>query len=326
MKEFRTEINVRPSPSAVDLKSRMLTQGSCFADAIGKRLDAYKLKTLVNPFGVIYNPESIHKVLEYAIFNESLPEHTFVKNQDLYLNYNFHSEFSALTKEELLSRLMNCIGATHYFLKDADWVLLTYGTAWVYQRKDTGEVVANCHKIPAAMFCRSLLTSDAVRSSFNTFYAALKKFNSKIRIILTVSPVRHIKDTLELNAVSKAVLRVACHGISNEYEGVEYFPAYEMMIDDLRDYRFYKADMLHPTTEAEDYIWEKFMERYFNTDLRDFVKKWKIVLSAMRHKPFHPRAASHQQFLHETLTKLEELASLVDVEKEIRVIKQQIII
>ena len=325
MKEFRTEIKITPSSSPIAPGSRILTQGSCFADAIGARLSVYKINTVVNPFGVIYNPESIHKVLEYAIYNESLPEHTFVRNQDLHVNYNFHSEFSALSKEQLVSRLMNTIGATHYFLKDADLLLLTYGTAWVYQRKETGEVVANCHKIPSSMFTKSLVSAEAVRESFRRFYTSLKKFNDKIRLILTVSPVRHLKDTLELNAVSKAVLRVACHAISNEYDDVEYFPAFEMMTDDLRDYRFYKADMIHPTAEAEDYIWEKFMERYFNPDLRDFVRKWNLVLSAMRHKPFHPGSASHQQFLKETLMKLQELRPLADVEEEIRQVRQQMI-
>ncbi|HEX8041886.1 MAG TPA: GSCFA domain-containing protein [Chryseosolibacter sp.] len=326
MKDFRTEIKITPSSLPITRGSRILTQGSCFADAIGARLSIHKINTLVNPFGVIYNPDSIHKVLEYAIFNESLPEHTFIRNQDLYLNFNFHSEFSALSKEQLVSRLMNTIGATHYFLKDAGLLLLTYGTAWVYHRKETGEVVANCHKVPSSMFTKSLLSAESVCDSFRRFYTSLKKFNDKIKIILTVSPVRHLRDTLELNAVSKAVLRIACHAISNKYDDVEYFPAFEMMTDDLRDYRFYKADMIHPTPEAEDYIWEKFMERYFNPDLRDFVRKWSEVLSALRHKPFHPQSASHQQFLKETLLKLQELRPLADVEEEIRQVRQQMII
>jgi len=324
MKEFRTELKVTPAGRPMDIKTCILTQGSCFADAIGDRLQAHKIRAAINPFGVIYNPESIHKVLGYSVFNEPLPEHTYLQQREVHLNYNFHSEFSALTKEELTSRLTNTIGSTHYFLKDAEWLVLTYGTAWVYHRNETGEIVANCHKLPASTFTKKLMTVDAVLTSFKDLFYQLKKFNPGIKIILTVSPVRHIRDTLEHNSVSKAVLRLACDQISSQYDDVEYFPAYEMMIDDLRDYRFYKADMIHPTTEAEDYIWEKFMERYFSAKLKEFVKEWKVVSSALNHKPFHAQTSAHQQFLKDTLRKLEDLKTVVDVEKEINVVKQQI--
>jgi hypothetical protein len=325
MNKFRTEIKVTPTAATMNLKTQVITQGSCFADAIGERLHAFKVNSMVNPFGVIYNPESIHKVLEYAIFNEGLPAHTYLSHNDVFLNYNFHSEFSALRKDELVTRLLNTIGTTHYFLKNTDWIIVTYGTAWVYRRKDTGEVVANCHKMPAATFAKSLMTPEEVMSSFRNFYGSLKKFNPTARIILTVSPVRHIKDSLVLNNVSKAVLLMACHSITGAFDDVEYFPAYEMMIDDLRDYRFYKEDMLHPTMQAEDYIWEKFMERYFSIELRAFVEKWGRILSALKHKPFHPESAAHQQFLRDTLEKLDELKSLVNVEQETAAMKMQII-
>jgi hypothetical protein len=325
MQEFRTEIKTQPSAFRMSIKSSILTQGSCFADAIGNRLILNKLKAWANPFGVIYNPESIHKVLTYSIFNEPLPEHTYLNQHDVYLNYNCHSEFSALNKPALVSRLMNTIGSTHYFLKDTEWLLITYGTAWVYQRKDTGEIVANCHKVPADAFTRSLLSTEEIMSSFTAFYHFLKQFNPRAKIILTVSPVRHLKDTLELNSVSKSVLRLACHSIARQFDSVEYFPAYEMMIDDLRDYRFYKPDMLHPTREAEDYIWEKFMERYLDENVKDFIKKWKVILSALHHRPFHPNSSLHQQFLRDTLKKLEELKLLVNVEEEESLIKKQII-
>jgi hypothetical protein len=323
MKNFRTELKVTPSTSLIQLKSRIFTQGSCFADAIGERLASNKLSACINPFGVIYNPESIHKVLTYSIFNEPVPEHTYLCNDELYRNYDFHSEFAALNKDALARRLMNTIGSTHYALKVSDWLLLTYGTAWVYQRNETGEIVANCHKLPSAMFTKYLLKTQTVVSSFMDFFRHLKRFNTQIKVIITVSPVRHLKDTLELNSVSKSVLRVACHEIASQHQDVEYFPAFEMMMDDLRDYRFYKTDMLHPTADAEDYIWEKFMERYFSDDLRDFVHQWKSILSAISHKPFYPQTAAHQQFLRETLKKLEELKASVQVEEEISLVKQQ---
>ena len=325
MKEFRTEISISPAKHKIDLKSGLLTQGSCFANAIGERLASHKIRALINPFGVIYNPESIHKALASAIFNEPLPGHTYLQHQEVFFNYNFHSAFSSLDKDELVSRLANTIGSTHYFLKDAHWLIVTYGTAWVYVRTETGEIVANCHKLPSSMFTKSLMSADAIVSSFKAFFRQLKEFNPDIRIILTVSPVRHIKDSLELNSVSKSILRLACHQLSSQFEDVEYFPAYELMVDDLRDYRFYQRDMLHPTTEAEEYIWEKFMERYFSRDLKEFVKKWKVILAALQHKPFHPETAAHQQFLRDTLTKLEELKPWVKVEEEMNLIRKQMI-
>lgn len=325
MKEFRTELKVTPSPWQIDLGARAVTQGSCFSEAIGHRLAQHKLKALANPFGVIYNPESIHHVLRCSVFNERMPEHTFIENAGVFLNFNVHSEFSALKRDALDRKLSDAIGSAHHFLKDADCLLLTYGTAWVYERNDTGEVVANCHKLPSSKFTKRLMSSESIAASFNALYGVLKKYNPHIRVILTVSPVRHIKDTLELNSVSKAILRVACHDICHHHMDVEYFPAYEIMMDDLRDYRFYKSDMLHPANEAEDYIWEKFMEQYFSQDLKEFVRKWSAILSALGHKAFHPATASHQQFLRDTLKKIEELKTLVDVREELDAIERQII-
>ena len=322
MNEFRTVLKVVPARVQMRLTHRVLTQGSCFADAIGERFSSHKLKALVNPFGVIYNPESIHKALLYSIYNEALAPRTFLKHGGLHLNFDFHSQFSAFTQQELSTRLNDAVGTTHHFIKEADWLLITYGTAWVYERHDTGEIVANCHKLPAAHFSRSLMNTEAIVSSFARFFHPLKKLNPDIKIIITVSPVRHLKETLELNAVSKSILRVACHEIAAQFSDAEYFPAFEMMIDDLRDYRFYKSDMLHPTEQAEEYIWEKFMERYFSPELRDFVKQWSAILSALRHRPFHPHSEAHQQFLRETLQKLEALSKYVDVRKEMLSVKE----
>lgn len=323
MNPFRTVLNAGVSTHTISLSDKILTLGSCFADAIGSRLVRSKVQTLANPFGVLYNPHSIHRLLQYTVFNEPVPEHTFLKHQDIYLNYDFHSELSALQKETLQHTLRNMIGSTHHFLKDAQWLLITYGTAWVYERLDTGEVVANCHKQPANQFQKSLLAHDTIVQSFDTIYRALKEFNPDIRIILTVSPVRHIKDTLELNSVSKSILRVACHSLQQAYTDVDYYPAYEMQLDDLRDYRFYKADMIHPTEQAEDYIWEQFAARYFDGSLKSFIEKWKHIQQALAHKAFHPSSDAHQKFLKDTLKKLEELKSLVNVDEEIAFVKSQ---
>lgn len=324
MKTFRTDVRMTPSLYPIGLQNRVLTVGSCFADAIGKRLDRFKFDALINPFGVIYNPVSIHKVLLYGVRQELPPEHSYIQQQEVHLNHDFHSEVSSLEKAALSDIINNKIIETHQFLKSTEWLLITYGTAWVYHRKDTNEVVANCHKIPANMFIKSMLTGADVVDSFEVFYRELKALNPAAKIILTLSPVRHVKDTLELNSVSKSVLRVACHHIATKFESVEYFPAYEIMMDDLRDYRFYKADMLHPTEEAEEYIWEKFSEKYFTSETKAFLNAWSGILSALAHRPFHSDSSAHKRFLNDTLRKLQELQPRIDVSAEIAYVEAQL--
>lgn len=324
MKLFRTPLKADVSEHTINLKDKILTAGSCFADAIATRLHAYKFSVCRNPFGTIYNPHSLHKALTYALYNEIPPEHTYLQNSDVHLNYDFHSSFSSLSKDELTRNVKETIGSVHYFLKDAPRLIITYGTAWVYERQDTGELVANCHKMPGNLFKKSLLTQKKIIESFDTFYRDLIRINPAIRITLTVSPVRHIKDTLELNAVSKSLLRVTCHSLTESYDNTDYFPAYEIMMDDLRDYRFYKSDMIHPTEEAEDYIWERFIEKYFDPESAVFVEKWKKILSALHHRPFQPSSQSNRLFLLDTLKKLEELKSTVNVSEEVSRIKAQL--
>lgn len=306
------------------ISDKILTIGSCFADVIGTRLISSKLAALSNPFGVLYNPYSIHKALRYAIFNETPAPHTFLKQLDVFLNYDFHSEISSLHQDKLQSHLKEVVGASHYFLNNAQWLIITFGTSWVYERNDTGEIVANCHKVPGTLFSKSLLTQKKIIESFEKFHKELTVVNSGIKIILTVSPVRHIKDTLELNSVSKSILRTSCFTLAEEYRDVEYFPAYEMMMDDLRDYRFYKSDMIHPSEVAEEYIWEKFGERYFTPELKDFVHQWNDIQHALAHRPFHPSSVAHQSFLKGILKKLEELKPLVNVEEEIARVKAKL--
>ena len=324
MKHFRTIVSTALSTPNVGLKDRFLTMGSCFADVVGRHLQHYKLQVLANPFGTQYSPSSIHKALGYSLLNEVVPDHTYLLNQDIHLNFDFHSEFSALQKEVLQTKLRDCIQNTHQFIKTADYLIITYGTAWVYERSDRGELVANCHKLPAKLFRKTLLTQKKIMESFDVLYQALKKLNPKIKIILTVSPVRHLKDTLELNSVSKSILRMSCHTIKETYSNVEYFPAYEIMMDDLRDYRFYKPDMIHPSEEAEQYIWQKFTECFMNESTKHFFGTWDGIQTALAHKPFHPSATSHQKFLLTTLSKIEELKSLVNVDQEIDLIQSQI--
>ncbi len=324
MSNFRTVVSPGASSQKVRISDRILTIGSCFADAIGNRMYTNRLRVLANPFGNLYNPISIHKAIRYALFNELPPDHTFLEREGIWLNYDFHSEVSDLNKHSLSAKLKDIAGTSHYQLAGAEWLVITYGTAWVYERKETGEVVANCHKMPNVFFVKSLVSQQEIADSFGTLYNELKKFNPAIKIILTLSPVRHLKDTLELNSVSKSVVRAACHAIAGSFADVSYFPAYEIMVDDLRDYRFYKADMIHPTDVAEDYIWEKFGEKYFSPELKAFLSQWNEIQQAINHRPFHPASVAHQSFLKETLKRLESLKEMVDVEDELALIRSRI--
>ncbi|HKZ36527.1 MAG TPA: GSCFA domain-containing protein, partial [Chryseolinea sp.] len=262
--------------------------------------------------------------IRYTTHNQVPSQNTYVQRNDVFLNYDFHSELSSLDMNNLQGQLKIIIEATNSFLTKAQWLIITYGTAWAYERNDTAEIVANCHKMPQGEFTKVLLTQKKILESFEGMFEGLKAINPDIKIILTVSPVRHLKDTLELNSVSKSILRTACHTLTEQYKDVDYFPAFEIMMDDLRDYRFYKPDMIHPSEIAEEYIWQKFSEKYFDGKLKAFLIRWKEIQSALAHKPFHPSSTAHQQFLRETLKKLEELKSVVNVDQEIEVVKSEI--
>jgi hypothetical protein len=322
---FRTEITIPASSYTLALDHRILTTGSCFSDEIGRKLGENKFTVSTNPFGTAYNPVSIHKTLRYTLHNQALSPHTFVHTHGLHCNYDFHSRFSSLEKPPLEKQLQETIGATHYFLKDTHWLLITYGTAWVYERKDTGEVVSNCHKVPATHFDKLLLSQKRILEDFQTLNQELLRFNPGLQIMLTVSPVRHIKDTLTLNSVSKSVLRLACHTLAEIHSHVHYFPSYEIMTDDLRDYRFYNADLIHPNDQAIEYIWQKFSETYFTPQTKATLRQWQSIRQALQHKPFHPQSAGHQHFLKETLSKLKSIQQQINVEEEIKLVESQII-
>lgn len=324
MHTYRTVVTCPALSPPIGLQNGLLTLGSCFSDVIGERLRQHKFHTTVNPFGVIFNPISLHKAVRYALTMEMSPPHTFLQAGDVYLNYDFHSEISSLRADELSRRLETTLNATHAALKKARWLIITYGTAWVYERLDTGEIVSNCHKMPASLFRKRLLSVEEITASFRHLLADLHQLNPDLQVLLTVSPVRHIKDTLPGNSVSKAILRVAVDHLSRDV-AVHYFPAYEMVTDDLRDYRFYKADLIHPNEQAEDYIWQHFTAHCLDQEARAFVHRWTPILRALSHRPFHPASAGHQHFLKQTLEQLHELRAVADVEEEIQRIRQQLL-
>ncbi len=324
MKEFRTELTPSVSASTIGLKDTILTIGSCFADEIGSRLTENKFDSWNNRFGTVYNPTSIHCLLLLALENKLPSSESYLHNEEVHFNYNFHSSLSALNQQELENKVKTSIANANEFLKNTNRIIITYGTAFVYRLKNNNEIVANCHKIPSSNFTKSLLRESEVIESFQIFYSKLKSINPDCKIILTVSPVRHLKDTLELNSVSKSILRLSCHSIVNQFSDVEYFPAYEILLDDLRDYRFYKTDRLHPTEEAVEYIWEKFIATYFDEPSKKFIMEWREIRKDLQHQPFHPQSDNHQRFLKSVLNRLENMNTAIDFSNEIETLKFKI--
>lgn len=314
---FRTELTIPLSPSKLNHNSKVLTIGSCFSQVIGEKLLQNKFDTVVNPFGTVFNPISIFRLLENSVSNKFTILDSFVENKGAWFNYQVHSDVYGITKDALNSKLEEKIKQVNEYILKADTLIITFGTAFVYKLKYSNEIVANCHKQPAANFTKELLTVEEIVTSFTKFFNQLKIQNSKFKIILTLSPVRHTKDTLILNSVSKSILRTACHELSERFSEVIYFPSYEIMLDDLRDYRFYKEDMIHPTAVAEEYIWNKFSDAYFEEGTKQIIKEWSSVSMALNHKPFREDTEEYKKFLAETLKRLELLNVKINVKKEI---------
>ncbi len=306
---FRTEINPQKANFELDLQEPILSMGSCFADMIGDKLTQNKFKTLVNPFGITFNPISLFKLFHF------LPEENqLIHNQGVWYHYDFHSELASVDKELLIQKIREKQNDTQQFLQQSKVLIITLGTAFAYYLLENEKIVANCHRLPAYLFEKRLLNTDEIISSFEEIHPHLPE---DLKIILTVSPVRHTRDTLPLNSLSKSVLRLVCHQITEKYPNTVYFPSYEMMMDDLRDYRFYKDDMIHPNETAEKYIWEIFSKTFFNQDTQKILSNWQKIEQSLKHKPFRPESEKYRVFLQKTLEELKSMSGILDLEQEI---------
>ena len=254
MNTFRTEVNIKPSENKISHQSKIMLIGSCFTENIGNKLTERCFKTAQNPFGIVYNPQSICEQIIQLIYNISIEEHELFYQNEQWHSYQFHSRFSHPEKNVALAAMNVSMTNGHTFLKDTNFLILTLGTAKVYEQSESNTVVANCHKTPNNQFAHTMLSAEKIVSLFKTTLNHLLKFNPNIKILFTVSPIRHWKDGAIENQLSKSTLFLATHQLIKDCENAFYFPAYEIMMDDLRDYRFYGYDMLHPSTLAIDYI------------------------------------------------------------------------
>lgn len=322
---FRTELHPEKSDFQLDLNQPLITVGSCFSEVIGTRFEENKFPVLANPFGVIFHPGIACELLQMALAGKAPSEDTFVELEGRWVCYLLHSRISATSPEALQEKLQAIFREVNTQLRQARVLMLTSGTAFIYEHKNLQRGVANCHKQAQKNFRKTLSTPEGMMGSFEDLHKSLKKVNPSIQTILTVSPVRHLKDTLELNSVSKSILRLLAHQICERYQDVSYFPSYELLLDDLRDYRFYGRDLLHPNEEAEDYIWEKFINTYLSQQAKEFLKEWQGIRRALSHRPFNPASEAHQAFIRKTILKLEGLPYEIDIRPEINQLKSQLL-
>ncbi len=284
-----------------------LAIGSCFVEHIGGWLRAVKFNLLLNPFGIVYNPISICRQLNLLLKENVYPLDQLFQHNELWHTFDHHSQFSGIDKATVLTNINNAFSKSKTQLKQADYLIVTFGTAHVYSLKNENHIVSNCHKIPNTNFDKQRLSVKEIMNAWTPLIETLKKTSPDLKILLTVSPVRHLKDGVIDNQRSKAILLLAIDNLVQQYDNCFYFPAYEIMMDDLRDYRFYAKDMIHPSDVAIDYIKEKFAATFLNVDSQLIVRKIEEIQSAVGHQPFQPNAIAHQDFLKKTREKMNAL-------------------
>jgi len=318
--ELKLNFDIPSSPTKINSKDPICLIGSCFSDDIGSIMKASKLKAFSNPFGTIYNPHSIFKLLSGNGASDNV-----IESQGIHFHWDAHSKISGIAAAQTIELFEKSQNQTQQYLKQAKWLIITLGTAWVYRYTKTQEIVANNHKVPNSDFTKELLSINTIVSDFQRLDEYLREINPDLNIIFTVSPVRHIKDGLIDNNRSKAILLESIHRIVEEYPSIQYFPSYEIAIDELRDYRFYNSDLIHPSSQAVKYIWNRFMEVYFSSESKAILDEWEKLKSSLDHKPFNPQSLAHQKFLNKTISKLEKLNEKVDLSVEIQALKDQLV-
>ncbi|MEM6685892.1 MAG: GSCFA domain-containing protein [Bacteroidota bacterium] len=298
---------VKEPYNPIDYNSSVCLLGSCFSEHIGKKLAYYKFNTFQNPLGILFHPKAIENLLLKAINQEMYTDDDIFFLNELWHCFEAHSSMSRTDKNELLENLNNSIQHTHTKLQEASHLIITLGTAWTYRHIETDTLVANCHKVPQKQFLKALLTVDEVAASIENCIALLKDFNPKLTLLFTVSPVRHLKDGFVENQRSKAHLLAGIHQHLSPRHLVHYFPSYELMMDELRDYRFYEADMIHPNALAVNYIWEKFQNAWISHESEHTMTEIDSIQKGLAHKPFNPDSTQHQKFLVNLHAKIDQL-------------------
>jgi len=283
--KFRTEINVFPSDFKITHACRIAMQGSCFAENMALKFRNAGFSIDSNPFGIAYNPLSLSQNLNRLLDNSAFKENELIKDKDLYHSFSHHSRFSGADVNEVLSGINSRMEQSLSFLRTANLLIITFGTAYVYRLQSNGNVVSNCHKLSAKFFSYKRLTIDEIVREWNDLIVCLQRFNPSLKILFTVSPIRHWKNGAHENQLSKSILLLSVDELVRNHSHCFYFPAYEILLDDLRDYRFYAEDMFHPSSQAIDYVWDKFTEVWFDDETSKKAHEFEKIHQALNHVP-----------------------------------------
>jgi len=306
---FFTEINIPEFPLKMDYSKSMMLMGSCFTENIGQKLLDLKFKVDMNPFGILYNPMSIANSLKILLEKRIFTEKDLFNDHGLWNSYFHHSRFSDIDRDAALQKISERIAISNEFLETADFLIITFGTAWVYELKETGKIVSNCHKVPASEFKRFRLGVFEITETYRELLEQIWKINPGLKVIFTVSPIRHWKDGAVENQLSKATLLLAIdqliRGFGNQV--CAYFPSYEIVMDELRDYRFYAEDMLHLSPVATDYIFERFSKVIISSESKEISKKIEKLKKSMDHRPVNPKTNEYKDFIYLNLNQIEQL-------------------
>ena len=308
---FTTKVPIEKYPNPIDYNSKIISLGSCFAENIGEKFDYFKFQNSVNPFGIIFNSVSIEKLIHRIVNKIEFTENDIFFHNDLWHCYEVHSELSNANKEDFLVILNRVLLENFNAFSNATHIIITYGTSWVYRNKTSNEVVANCHKVPQNQFEKEILSVETIEKSIQNTISLIQKINPNCNFIFTISPVRHIKDGFVENQRSKAHLLTALHSSLFHLPTSNYFPSYEIMMDELRDYRFYANDMLHPSQSAIDYIWIKFFENYVSETEFNLMNQVCEIQRALKHRPFNPDSESHLKFLSNLNLKISKIQEVL---------------
>ncbi|WP_281636141.1 GSCFA domain-containing protein [Flavobacterium marginilacus] len=306
---FRTQIPIPKNQNPIDYNSKIVSLGSCFAENMGAKFEYFKFQNKTNPFGIIFNPVSIEKIIDRVVSEKPFTEEDVFFQNEQWHCFEVHSDVSDSSKEKLLQNLNQILVETKKQLQEATHLIITYGTSWVYRNIERNTIVANCHKVPQKQFAKELLLVETIENSIQNTIELIKKINPDCSFIFTISPVRHLKDGFVENQVSKAHLFSALHGTFDfRLSTFVYFPSYEIMMDELRDYRFYGEDMLHPSQTAIDYIWERFSESCIAENSFQTMKEVAEIQKGLHHRSFNPDSEQHLKFLSKLNQKIAVLA------------------
>ncbi|MGI6073542.1 MAG: GSCFA domain-containing protein [Fermentimonas sp.] len=321
-----TRVEIPKSSIKIDHSSRLMTFGSCFSDNIGEKLLHSKFNLVHNPFGILFNPASIEYAIRRLLRGDEFTTDELVINNGLFHSFMHHGSFSNSNEDDCLRHINSSFDVAKRFIRQTDVLIVTFGTAYIYRLKSNNMVVSNCHKFPSSYFVRERLTVDNIVDSWRQLIANILEKNENLKILFAVSPIRHLRDGAHDNQISKSILHLSVDRLMHDFgDAVGYFPSYEIMLDELRDYRFYDSDMLHPSDVAIEYIWGKFSDMFFSRETMEIIKEVEGIQKSINHRPIHKNTEIYRNFLYQTKDKLYNFASRnpsIDCTKEMQMLER----